>query len=287
MTTSSSRQLTTLLTGLDFGEGPRWHDGRLWFSDFFRYGVFTVDERGVEERILTVEGRPSGIGWLPDGTMLVVSMADRRLLRVADGRASTYVDLAAYSAYDCNDLVVGPDGTAYVSIFGFDLHAEPPMEPRPTHLIVVSPDGSVRVTEDELWFPNGAVITSDGTMLIVGESFGRRYSAFRLDSTGMPIDRRVWAELGSRVPDGCCLDAEGAIWFADPVNRAVTRVAEGGEVLEEIPTEQSAVACALGGDDRKTLFVLTSKGTNPARVAGTATGRIEMTRVDIAGVGLP
>ena len=286
MSTSDPR-LTTALTGLDFGEGPRWHADRLWFSDFYRYGVFTLDADGVEERIWTVEGRPSGLGWMPDDTMLIVSMADRRLLRSDGDRLVTHADLSDFSTHDCNDLVVGPDGTAYVSIFGFDLHADPPDEPCPTHLIVVSPDGTIRTTADDLWFPNGAVITPDGSTLIVGESFGRRYSAYSIDSTGMPVDRRTWADLGTRVPDGCCLDADGAIWFADPVNRAVTRVAEGGEILDEITTDRSAVACALGGVDRRTLHVLTSKGTSPSRVAGAATGRIETARVDVAGVGWP
>ena len=281
------RSTTVVHTGLDFGEGPRWHDGLLWFSDFFRHGVFTLDAGGTETRRWTVEARPSGLGWLPDGRLLIVSMADRRLLRAEGDRLVEHADLSDVSSHDCNDLVVGPDGTAYVSIFGFDLHADPPEEPRPTHLVVVSPGGEVRVTADELWFPNGAVITPDGATLIVGESFGRRYSAYRIDATGMPIERRTWADLGDRVPDGCCLDAEGAIWFADPVGRRVVRVAEGGEVLDEVATDRSAVACALGGEDRRTLYVLTSKGTRPDRVAGAATGRIETVRVDVPGVGWP
>lgn len=280
-------RLSVVHTGIDFGEGPRWHDNELWFSDFYRHGVFTLSADGTETRRWTVDGRPSGLGWMPDGTMLIVSMADRALLRSDGDRLITHADLSGVSTHDCNDLVVGPDGTAYVSIFGFDLHGDPPDEPRPTHLVVVAPDGSIRVTDDELWFPNGAVITPDGSTLIVGESFGRRYSAYRIDASGMPVDRRLWADLGHRVPDGCCLDAEGAIWFADPVNRAVTRVGEGGEILDEIATDRSAVACALGGDDRQTLYVLTSKGTSPSRVAGTATGRVEVARVDAPGAGLP
>ncbi len=281
------RTTAVVHTGLDFGEGPRWHDGLLWYSDFFRHGVFTLDADGTETRRWTVEARPSGLGWLPDGRMLIVSMADRRLLRSEGDTLVVHADLSDVSSHDCNDLVVGPDGTAYVSIFGFDLHADPPEEPRPTHLVVVSPDGEVRTTGDELWFPNGAVITPDGSTLIVGESFGRRYSAYRIDATGMPVDRRTWADLGDRVPDGCCLDAEGAIWFADPVGRRVVRVAEGGAVLDEVATDRSAVACALGGEDRRTLYVLTSKGTRPDRVAGAATGRVETVRVDVPGVGWP
>lgn len=274
---------TVIHTGLDFGEGPRWHDGRLWFSDFFRYGVFTLDG-GVEERVVDVRGQPSGLGWLPDGRMLVVSMLDRRLL-VWDGvRLETHADLSQVSEHECNDLVVAADGTAYVSSFGFDLNGGG--EPRPTRMIVVSPDGEVRLGDDDVWFPNGSVITPDG-VLIVGETFASRYTAYDLDGTGMPVNRRIWAEVEGLTPDGCCLDAEGRIWSADPVAKRVALVAEGGRVLEEIPTEQSAVACMLGGHDRRTLHILTSKGTKPERVAGAGTGRIETVRVEVPGVGLP
>jgi len=274
---------TVIHTGLDFGEGPRWHDGRLWFSDFFRHGVFTLDG-GVEDRVLDVPGQPSGLGWLPDGRLLVVSMLDRRLL-VWDGETlDTHADLSAVSEHECNDLVVAPDGTAYVSTFGFDLHGGG--EPRPTQMVVVSPDGAVRLGADDVWFPNGSVITPEGT-LIVGETFASRYTAYDLDATGMPVNRRVWAEVEGLTPDGCCLDAEGRIWSADPVAKRVVLIAEGGRVIEEITTEQSAVACMLGGEDRRTLHILTSKGTKPERVAGAGTGRIETLRVEVPGVGLP
>ena len=278
---------TIIHTGLQFGEGPRWHDGKLWFSDFFRYGVFTLDAEGREERVLTVEARPSGLGWLPNGDLLVVSMSDQKILRY-DGSATTvHADLSAVSDHDCNDMVVGPDGTAYVSIFGFDLHADPPVEPEAAHLVVVSPDGTVRTGNKELMFPNGAVITPDGSTLIVGESYGRRYSAYTIAEDGMAVDHRVWADLDGLVPDGCCLDAEGAIWFADPVHKKVVRVKEGGEVLDDISTDQSAVACMLGGPNGTTLFVLTSKGTHPSRVDGTSTGRIETAEVSVPGAGWP
>ena len=274
---------TIVHRGLDFGEGPRWHGNRLWFSDFFRHGVFTLDG-DREDRVVEVPGQPSGLGWLPDGRLLVVSMLDRRLLVWDGAQLSEHADLTAVSEHECNDLVVGPDGTAYVSTFGFDLHGG--AEPQPTRMVVVSPEGEVRVSSDEVWFPNGSVITPEGR-LIVGETFASRYTSYALDATGMPVDRRVWAEVEGLTPDGCCLDAEGRIWSADPVARRVVLIEEGGRVLHEIPTEQSAVACMLGGPDRRTLFILTSKGTKPDRVAGAGTGRIETVRVEVPGAGLP
>ena len=281
------KSTTIIHTGLEFGEGPRWHDGKLWCSDFFRHGVFPLDTDGTEERVLTVEARPSGLGWLPNGDLLVVSMSDHKILRYDGSTTTVHADLSDVSEHDCNDMVVGPDGTAYVSIFGFDLHADPPVEPQAAHLVVVSPDGTVRTGDKELMFPNGAVITPDGSTLIVGESYGRRYSAYRIDNDGMAVDHRVWADLGELIPDGCCLDAEGAIWFADPVHKKVVRVREGGEVVDEISTEQSAVACMLGGAHGTTLYVLTSKGTHPSRVDGTTTGRIETVEVAVPGAGWP
>ena len=274
---------TIVHRGLDFGEGPRWHGNRLWFSDFFRHGVFTLDG-DREDLVVEVPGQPSGLGWLPDGRLIVVSMLDRRLLVWDGAQLAEHADLTAVSEYECNDLVVGPDGTAYVSTFGFDLHGG--AEPRPTRMVVVSPEGEVRVASDEVWFPNGSVITPEGR-LIVGETFASRYTSYALDATGMPVDRRVWAEVEGLTPDGCCLDAEGRIWSADPVARRVVLIEEGGRVLHEIPTEQSAVACMLGGPDRRTLFILTSKGTKPDRVAGAGTGRIETVRVEVPGAGLP
>lgn len=274
---------TIVHRGLDFGEGPRWHGNRLWFSDFFRHGVFTLDG-DREDLVVEVPGQPSGLGWLPDGRLLVVSMLDRRLLVWDGAQLAEHADLTAVSEHECNDLVVGPDGTAYVSTFGFDLHGG--AQPQPTRMVVVSPEGEVRVASDEVWFPNGSVITPEGR-LIVGETFASRYTSYALDATGMPVDRRVWAEVEGLTPDGCCLDAEGRIWSADPVARRVVLIEEGGRVLHEIPTEQSAVACMLGGPDRRTLFILTSKGTKPDRVAGAGTGRIETVRVEVPGAGLP
>ena len=277
--------LVTVHTGLDFGEGPRWHDGRLWFSDFHRHGVFTLAD-GVEERVVTVENRPSGLGWMPDGTLLIVSMVDRRVLRVADdGTLAEHADLSGIASWHCNDMVVGVDGTAYVGNFGFDLDAG--ADPIGASLARIEPDGTVHEAATDLLFPNGSVITPDGGTLVVGETFGGRYTAFTIADDGSLTDRRVWAEIPGHAPDGCALDADGGIWFADPVNHRVTRVIEGGEITHMVETADGAFACALGDDDRRTLYVITCAGSSDADTIGTGTGAISTMRVDAPGAGLP
>jgi len=279
-------EFETLLTGLDFGEGPRWHAGRLWFSDFYRHGVFTLDSEGVEVRQVTVEGRPSGLGWMPDGTMLVVSMTDRRVLAVApDGAVSEHADLSGVAGGYCNDMVVAADGTAYVGNFGFDSEAGAKF--RLADLARIGPDGEVSIAASGLMFPNGSVITPDGGTLVVAETYGGRYTAFDIGSDGELSGRRLWAEVEGSAPDGCCLDCEGAIWMADFTGSRVARVLEGGEITHSFSTEGHAVACALGGDDRRTLYVNVSPGSHPDVVSGLGLSTIVAMRVDIPGAGLP
>ena len=283
---TTERTLRTVHTGLDFGEGPRWHDGRLWYSDFYRHGVFTLDAAGVEERVVTVDGQPSGLGWLPDGTLLIVSMTDRRVLALGpDGELRRHADLSSVVAHHCNDMVVAADGTAYVGNFGFDL--ENAAAPESTVLLRVASDGTVHVAADDVWFPNGSVITPDDRTLIVGETFAGRYTAWDIAADGSLRNRRVWAELEGSTPDGCCLDADGAIWMADVVNRRFQRVHEGGEVSATIPVDGLAVACMLGGDDGRTLPLLVSPGTHPDQVAGEGRSTILTTRVAVPGAGRP
>lgn len=279
-------ELQPFHAGIDIGEGPRWHNGRLWFSDFYRHGVFTVDLDGNETLIVTVEGQPSGLGWMPDGTLLIVSMRDQRLLRLdGDGSLSEHADLSGLATGHCNDMVVAADGTAYVGYFGFDL--ESGETPAPARLIAVSSDGSPRAVDGELLFPNGVVITPDDKTLIVAETFGSRFGAFTITDDGDLVDQRIWAETPGLVPDGCCLDADGGIWFADPVGAGVYRVIEGGEITRSIPTSQPAIACMLGGDDLRTLFVLSSPGTHPDDVAGKGGSLIETVIVDSPAAGRP
>ncbi|MGC1677844.1 MAG: SMP-30/gluconolactonase/LRE family protein [Candidatus Binataceae bacterium] len=280
------RTLTTLLDGLRFGEGPRWHDGKLFFSDMHANHVMTVDLEGQSRVVCEVPNNPSGLGWLPDGTMLVVSMTDRKLMRMERGGAlKIHADLSALAPFHCNDMVVDSKGRAYVGNFGYDLHKN--QTPRGTVLIMVTPEGKPRVVADDLMFPNGTVITPDGKTLVVGESFGRRLTAFDIAADGSLANKRVWADLGKNVPDGIALDAEGAIWVASPMSSEVIRVREGGEVTERIKVATDAFACMLGGADRKTLFVLTSVSSDPAACLANATGKIEITRVEVPGAGLP
>ncbi len=278
--------LATLLDGLTFPEAPRWHDGRCWFSDFYTHRVVAVDPAGRAETMLEVPQRPSGLGWTPDGALLVVSMLDRRLLRVENGTTRVLADLSAVATGPCNDMVVDGRGRAYVGNFGYDRHKGEP--PRTTCLARVDPDGRVTRAAEDLFFPNGTVITPDGRTMIVGETQAHRLTAFDVAPDGQLDNRRVWASLDKNVfPDGMCLDAEGAIWVSDARGAALLRVREGGKIDSTVSTgTRYAFACMLGGADRRTLFACTSTGSGPA-MADKRDGAIETVRVDVPGAGLP
>ena len=279
-----------MLRGLAFPEGPRWHEGRLWFSDMHADEVVAMSPDGARATIATVEHQPSGLGWLPDGRLLVVSMTDRRVLRQEiDGSLVTHADLMAVAPWHCNDMVVDDAGRAYVGNFGFDLHGPDPT-PRTTNLVLVEPDGGTRVVADDLFFPNGMVITPDGSTLIVGESSGRRLTAFAVAGDGSLTDRRTWAAMtDGTTPDGICLDAGGAVWSACPWTGVVQRIAEGGDVLERIQLEagSQAYACMLGGVDGTTLYICAADDSNPERCRRARNGRIIAVAVDVAHAGTP
>jgi sugar lactone lactonase YvrE len=277
--------LDIVVDGLTFAEAPRWRDGKLWFSDFYSHRVMTVDSARRVETVLEVPQRPSGLGWTPDGALLVVSMLDRSLLRVENGRARVLADLSSVATGPCNDMVVDAAGRAYVGNFGFDRHQG---EPERTACIArVDPDGRVTRAAEDLRFPNGTVITPDGRTLIVAETLAHRLTAFDVDASRGLSNRRVFAEIEGCFPDGICLDAEGAVWVADARNPRVVRVLDGGRIERTIFTgDRFAFACMLGGDDRRTLFVVTNTGSGPA-MADKRDGRIESVRVDVAGAGLP
>jgi len=272
--------------GLSFPEGPRWRDGALFFSDFYRHTVFRLPAGGDLQAVATVENQPSGLGWLPDGRMLIVSMLDRRLLRQErDGSLVEHANLFDVAGYHCNDMVVDGDGRAYVGNFGYNHYEEP--EPKLADMIRVDADGTVSIAAEGFAFPNGTVITPDGKTLIVGETRANRLTAFDRAADGSLSNRRVWADLSEGFPDGICLDAEGGVWVADPRNNETIRVLEGGEVTERISTGRlGSFACMLGGDDGKTLYICTSSGSGPG-AAKRRDGRIETIRVAVPGAGYP
>ncbi len=263
----SSREMTVVLDGLSYLECPRWRDGRLWLSDFYTNQVLTTDGLGNTEVVAEVPGQPSGLGFLPDGRALIVSMRDHRILVRADsGELTEHADLSSAVPAVLNDMVVDEQGRAYVGNFGFDLMGGAAL--RTTTLTRVDPDGTVTTVADDLNFPNGMVILPGG-VLVVAETFAARLTAFDLDANGGLSNRRVWARFGDApatddvetavgqlevAPDGICADADGAIWVADALHARLLRVREGGEILEEITTKMGVYACMLGGADGRTLF---------------------------------
>jgi len=282
---ASTIKTKVLIEGLAFPESPRWHDQKLWFSDMYDHRVMTVDLDGGTETIVTVPQQPSGLGWLPDGRLLVVSMADRRLLRLDPEGLITVADLSELAPFHCNDMVVDRSGRAYVGNFGFDFLSKQAL--KATVLVLVTPDGEKRVVARDLLFPNGSVITPDERTLIVGETWGSRLTAFTIAEDGSLSDRHLWAQLKGAGPDGICLDAEGAIWMASPRSAEVLRVREGGEITHRIPVATQALACMLGGPERRTLFILSAPVTTPEEGRAQRRGRIETTEVATPGAGLP
>jgi sugar lactone lactonase YvrE len=282
---ANSPEPKVLLGGLTFPEGPRWHDGRLWFSDFYTRRVVAVDLRGTPETIVEVPQQPSGLGWTPAGELRIVSMLDRKLLRWDGSALGTVADLSPWATAPCNDMVIDAQGNAYVGNFGFDLIKGEAA--RTTCLIRVDSAGHATPAADGLTFPNGMVLTPDGKTLIVAETFGHQLTAFTRAADGTLGGKRVFADLPGCYPDGICLDAESAVWVADARGKRVIRVFEGGRIAQTISTGlQGSYACMLGGPERRTLFICTSSGSGPAQAAK-RDGRIEFVDVDIPGAGLP
>ncbi len=277
--------LSVFAEGVDFGEGPRWHDGKFWYSDFYQHTVYSIGSDGVRESIVEVPGQPSGLGWMPDGSMLIVSMTDRKVLRFDGESLTEHADLSDIASWHCNDMIVDASGNAYVGNFGWDLERLGFDGIAPSDLALVRADGSVEVAASGLVFPNGSVITPDGATLIVGETFGGQYQAFDIADDATLSNPRVWASVPGCAPDGCTLDNAGGIWFADAANNRVVRVVEGGEITNEISTGTGTFACMLGGADGKTLFILTAPGSDPADVADKGEGIIYTTRVEYPAGG--
>jgi sugar lactone lactonase YvrE len=316
---STDPRLETVAEGLSYLEGPRWHDGRLFASDFYNHRVLAFQSDGKYETVIEVPNQPSGLGWLPDGRMLVVSMKDRRVMRLEEGSPGygvspgspgygvspgslvEHADLSGFATGHCNDMVVDTSGRAYVGNFGFDLMGGG--DRADAVLVRVDPDGTTTVVAEEIMFPNGSVITPDGGTLILAETLGQRLTAFAIDGDGSLSNRRVWAAFGDPVtatdfggvfaqmkvaPDGICLDAEGAVWFADALGNRVVRVKEGGEITDEISGGELGIfACMLGGDDGRTLFLCASPSFVEAVASADHQARLLACRVDVPHAGLP
>ncbi len=271
---------------LVFPEGPRWRGGSLWLSDMHGGTVLRFDGKGGRTRVLEVPNQPSGLGFLPDGRLLVVSMKDRRLLRLDAEGPVVVADLSALAPGDLNDMVVDECGRAYVGNFGFDgSRGEAPCT---TCMALVEPGGAARVVATDLAFPNGTVIFPGGRKLVVAETMAARLTAFDVEEDGALVGRRVFADLPGRVPDGIALDAQGAIWVSCFTTDEFLRVREGGEITHRIAVDgRRAVACMLGGEQRRTLFLLTAETTPEDLAQGISRGFVERTHVEIAGAGLP
>ena len=278
-------QPRVLMTGIAFGESPRWHDGRLWFCDWAGQQVIALDLDGRSEVIETVESFPFCIDFLPDGRLLIVHSADRRLLRREDdGSLATHADLAAISTFPWNDIATDTRGYAFVNNIGFDF---PGGDVGPGLVALVTPDGAARVVADGLAFPNGMVVTPDDSTLIVAESYGNCLTAFDIAPDGGLSNRRVWAALGEDNPDGICIDAEGAVWYADVGHEHCVRVVEGGAIRQTIPLDRGGFACALGGADLRQLLIVATRWDPANMGTGDRTGQVLVADVDVPGIERP
>jgi len=281
--------ITTFVGGRAFLEGPRWRGDSLYTSDLHRHEVIRVDASGAVEVVATLDGPPSGLGWLPDGRMLIVSMDDRRVLRrEADGTLVEHADLSSFSPFQINDMVVDTRGHAFVGQMGYDLHGGGGAGAQPAALLRVDPDGTAHEAAPDLRVANGMAVATDDRTLVVAESAGKDLVAFDLADDGTLANRRVWAELPD-YPDGICIDAEDGVWIACPVGDRFLRVVEGGDVTDEIPVPgRHAIACALGGADGRTLFMLTAPTHGNAEESRAAMdSRIETTTVTVPGCERP
>jgi sugar lactone lactonase YvrE len=293
----AKRVTQQLVNGGSFFECPRWHDGRWWVSDFHRHSVFAITPGGEQTTALVVDAQPAGLGWMPDGSLLVASMIDRRLLRQRpDGTVEEHADLSAHCPGNLNDMTVDAVGRAYVGNFGYDVVGGETR--RPTSVVRVDPDGSITTVADDLHFPNGAVISPDGRTYVVTETMASRITAFTVYADGGLSERREWARLAAPPataedavesgPDGCCLDAEGCIWVADAFQRKCLRLSEGGTVLDEITVEGLGLyACMLGGEDGRTLLLCAAPNFGTANRRNARDASLLVTQVDVPRAGLP
>lgn len=278
--------ITIIADGFAFPEGPRWHDGQFWFSDQHDLLIHILDADGARVDSFPVPGGPSGLGWLPDGDLLAVSMLERRLYRRRNGEWLVHADFAGLHPGHTNDMVVDDQGRAYVGNIGFDF--DEGQEAGPTLLTLVRPDGTIERAAEDMFCPNGAVITADGSTLIIAESMADRLAAFDIDADGRLSNRRIFADLPGHVPDGICLDAENHVWVASPFANEVIRVAEGGRIVERIATgDVQPYACMLGGEDGRSLYICCAADHDRKKTVTARSGCIAMVRVAVPHAGSP
>ncbi len=278
-------KLQTLMTGLAIGESPRWQDGHLWFSNWGAQEILAVDPQGRSEVAvrLPFSSFPFSFDWLPDGCLLIASSSERPLLRQeADG---TLVDHAKLTQ-GWNEIVVARTGNAYINRVGFNPFIGE--EFAPGNITLVTPDGSARQVAEGFAFPNGMAITDDNSTLIIADSYGKKLLAFDIETNGDLSNQRIWADLGEGAPDGICLDAQGAVWYADVPNQQCVRVHEGGKVLQTIDRDRGCFACMLGGEDGKTLFMMTAEWQGMGKMmSASRTGQVVTARVSVPHAGKP
>ncbi len=277
---------TVLADDFVFLEGPRWHNGELWFSDMWGHKVHRMTPSGIVTDVVDVPERPSGLGFMPDGTLLIASMADRCVYKYDQGRLAVHADLSATVSANINDIIIDKQGRTYVGNFGYDLFSD--ADPQDADLVLIEPSGTHRVVAGGLMFPNGMVLMNDERTLVIAETFANRLTAFDRDANGDLNNRRVFAEMGELTPDGICLDIEGGIWVASFMTGDFVRVIDGGEITDRIKVEnKAAVACQIGGADNRTLYCLTFAGEMADLGSGKRLARIETVTVEIPGAGSP
>ncbi len=299
----SERSFETVISNGGYFEAPRWHEGKWWVSDFYHHQVLSITENGHSRVELEVPNQPSGIGWLPDGSLLVVSMKDHKVLRrLPNSQVKVHAELSAFCGGPLNDMVVDKKGRAWVGDFGFNLMAMG--DPKSTNLSLIQPDGEVSIAATDMLFPNGMVITEDGKTLIVGETLGCRYTAFDIQEDGSLTNRRVFAQLaptpgpGSFAevlpmvkvgPDGCGMDADGNLWMADAIGARLLHIAKGGDILEELPAPDGLgfFACMLGGSDGKTLVACAAPDFLESNRTRSDDAVLLATKVEVPRGGLP
>jgi len=296
MTTTITAPVETIAEGFTLAEGPRWRNGKLYFSDMFAHRICTVDDGGRLETLLEVDDKPSGLGFMPNGDLLFVLMHSAKVMRLGTSGVTLHADLAPFADADINDMAVGPTGRAYVGQLGFDYSKGE--ERRTTSLIRIEPDGAASVAARDLWGPNGIVLSADGRTLVTAEASGWQITAFDIDGDGSLSGRRLFARPPEgHAPDGICMDSRGGIWAAIPValkapgafGPGFMRFEEGGRVTHLVPMPEGrrAIACAFGGADRRTLYLCTTDTFIPDEARAQRGARIERVRLEFAGAGVP